>query len=211
MKIHHHSQYYEPSTLLNRVIFLHGFGADGSDLLSVAQSWKSFLPNTGFYAPNAPIPMEFGFAWYDLSSHDLARLIQGVESVSGLLREYLNAFQPQLPAVMVGFSQGASLAIQTIVHPMPTVQAAIGYGGYFASPKPVTHSFKPLLLIHGLKDEVIPMSSFHRSFETLIRLGVPLEVSVRPLLGHSMDSEGLQMGLDFIRRNLRTVSSSLIS
>jgi phospholipase/carboxylesterase len=194
---------WEPSTIKSRVIFLHGFGSDGLDLLSIAQQWQSALPYTAFYAPNAPIPCGMGFAWYDLSSHDPIHLMRGVESVSGALRHYLATFESPLPSVFVGFSQGASLAIHAAVQGFPTVKGAVSYSGYFASSKPQQlTAVAPILLVHGSQDSVVPLSSFQNAFETLLRFEAPVEAALRPGLEHTLDSEGLSIGLDFIKRHL---------
>jgi phospholipase/carboxylesterase len=36
------------------VIFLHGYGSNGADLIGLASYWRAALPNTLFIAPNAP-------------------------------------------------------------------------------------------------------------------------------------------------------------
>ena len=49
------------------VVFLHGYGADGNDLIGLAEPLAPHLPNTRFLAPNAPErcpgnPM--GYQWF---------------------------------------------------------------------------------------------------------------------------------------------------
>src|SRR5262245_9958023 len=48
------------------VLLLHGYGADGRDLLGLAPHWVQRLPDTAFLAPNAPFPCEmgFGYQWF---------------------------------------------------------------------------------------------------------------------------------------------------
>ena len=41
-----------PATHL--VVLLHGYGADGNDLIGLAEHWREFLPGAAFVAPNAP-------------------------------------------------------------------------------------------------------------------------------------------------------------
>ena len=51
------------------VVFLHGYGADGNDLIGLAEPLAPHLPNTRFLAPNAPQrcannPM--GYQWFPI-------------------------------------------------------------------------------------------------------------------------------------------------
>ena len=60
------------------IIFLHGYGANGADLLNISQSFKNYFPNMNFLAPNAPFQCEglpggykwFNLPWLDNSSED---------------------------------------------------------------------------------------------------------------------------------------------
>ena len=51
------------------VIFLHGYGANGADLINISQSFKNYFPNMSFLAPDAPFKCEGlpgGYKWFDL-------------------------------------------------------------------------------------------------------------------------------------------------
>ncbi len=55
------------------VIFLHGFGASGDDLIDFSGFLAGSLPDTVFYAPDAPEPCEvspFGRQWFSMDDHD---------------------------------------------------------------------------------------------------------------------------------------------
>ena len=109
----------EPDSM---VIFLHGYGADGADLLGLAEPLGPHLPDTMFLAPNAPErsamnPMGFQWfpiPWLDGSSEE--------EAAAGLARASadLNAFldrvmvdHDMLPeqVALVGFSQGTMMSL----------------------------------------------------------------------------------------------------
>ena len=38
------------------VVFLHGYGADGNDLIDIGRAWEPLLPDTAFVSPHAPEP-----------------------------------------------------------------------------------------------------------------------------------------------------------
>jgi phospholipase/carboxylesterase len=56
-------------TTRSAVIFLHGYGADGADLLGLADPLAPYLPDTAFHAPDAPercAASPFGFQWFPI-------------------------------------------------------------------------------------------------------------------------------------------------
>lgn len=76
------------------VVFVHGYGADGADLLGLADPLAQHLPDTVFVAPNAPEPCSgnpFGFQWFPIPWLDGSTEAQ---SLAGIARsaEDLNAF-----------------------------------------------------------------------------------------------------------------------
>ena len=53
------------------VIFLHGYGSNGDDLIGLAEYWRGALPDTVFLSPNAPeiCPgAPDGYQWWGLSN-----------------------------------------------------------------------------------------------------------------------------------------------
>ena len=42
------------------VVFLHGYGADGNDLIEIGRAWQALLPQAAFVAPHAPEPCGSG-------------------------------------------------------------------------------------------------------------------------------------------------------
>ena len=101
------------------VVLLHGYGADGADLIGLAESWGQAVPDALFLAPDAPDRCEmapWGRQWFSLSDMDPAHLAAGVARavplVSGLAaaEAVRHGIAPGRIALM-GFSQGAMLAL----------------------------------------------------------------------------------------------------
>ena len=38
------------------VVFVHGYGADGNDLIEIGKAWQAMLPHAAFVSPHAPRP-----------------------------------------------------------------------------------------------------------------------------------------------------------
>jgi len=69
------------------VVLLHGYGANGDDLIALADAWRPALPNAAFVAPNAPQPipgMYGGLQWFALSMRDPSEYWRGVASAQPL-------------------------------------------------------------------------------------------------------------------------------
>jgi phospholipase/carboxylesterase len=103
---------------------------------------------------------------------------------------------------LVGFSQGAMMAIHFGIH--YGVQAVVCFSGVFVDPNVLDQSsFLPhILLVHGGSDHVIPQKAFFQAQEILRARNVPFEALMRPHLGHGIDAEGLQRACDFLREHL---------
>ncbi|MEL6533752.1 MAG: alpha/beta fold hydrolase, partial [Pseudomonadota bacterium] len=104
------------------VVFLHGYGANGADLLGLADVLGEHLPDTLFVAPDAPetIPgMPTGFQWFpipwiDGSSEEEAH--RGLQAAAEDLNAFLDALmvdEDVLPeqVVLFGFSQGTMMSL----------------------------------------------------------------------------------------------------
>lgn len=57
----------------NLVVFLHGYGSNGDDLISIGREWAPYLPDTAFVSPNAPEVCEIwaqGYQWFSIRAID---------------------------------------------------------------------------------------------------------------------------------------------
>src|ERR1700691_4674220 len=124
-----------PATHL--VVLVHGYGADGQDLIGLAQHWQSLLPTTAFAAPNAPTPVpgSAGYQWFPISRIDPHEMRKGVEAAAPVLDQYLDAelARLELPPerlALVGFSQGTMMSLHVGLTRRPA--AIVGYSGMLA-------------------------------------------------------------------------------
>ena len=54
------------------VVFLHGYGADGNDLIEIGRAWQGLLPQAAFVSPHAPerCRQSPGRQWFSLTFRD---------------------------------------------------------------------------------------------------------------------------------------------
>ena len=106
------------------VVLIHGYGSDGEDLLSLGKSWGSLLPNTLFVAPHGPVACEMnpsGNQWFGLKDWESLRILKEIQALTPVFNRYLDGLLkshnlPSNKLALVGFSQGAMLALHVALH-----------------------------------------------------------------------------------------------
>ena len=188
-----------PATQL--VVLLHGYGADGNDLIGLAPHWQDFVPGTAFAAPNAPdrVPgAPSGFQWFPISRIDPHEMQKGVAAAAPRIEEFIEAELARLNLpperlVLAGFSQGAMLALHLGLRRAVPPAAIIGFSGLLTGPPPVEGVRPPVLLTHGDADTVIPVGAMFAAAGTLGAAGVPVQWHLARGMGHGIDSDGLAL------------------
>jgi phospholipase/carboxylesterase len=197
------------------VVLLHGYGANGDDLIALGDGWRRSLPDAAFVAPNAPqsIPgMYGGLQWFPLTLRDPSEYWRGVAAAQPALDRFLDAelARYRLTAdrlVLVGFSQGTMMALHVGLRRAAAPAGIVAYSGLLAGPGHLaeTKARPPVLLVHGEADDMIPVEALHMAREALAGAGIPVEWHVRPGLGHGIDAEAQWMAGHFIAQTLRGV------
>lgn len=198
------------------VVFLHGYGANGNDLIAIGKEWQELLPGAAFAAPHAPEPcaqVPGGRQWFPLTMRDPEERWIGVNKAYPALEAFLAAelVRHRLDAsrlALVGFSQGAMLALHAGLRLRDPPCAIVGYSGLLCAPGnpgealPQGHAGKKpaILLIHGSDDDLIPAEALFRSVEMLAEAGFPCEWHLSGGLGHGIDAEGLLHGGLFLAK-----------
>jgi phospholipase/carboxylesterase len=190
------------------VVLLHGYGANGDDLIALADGWRPWLPQAVFVAPNAPetIPGMMGaLQWFPLTLRDANERWRGVVAARPALDRFLDAELARYRLgperlVLAGFSQGTMLALHVGLRRSAAPAAVVGYSGLLAGPEHLSEITvrPPVLLIHGEADDLIPVDALHVAREQLAAGGVGVEWHVRPNLGHGIDPEGQRLAAHFM-------------
>jgi phospholipase/carboxylesterase len=194
------------------VVLLHGYGANGDDLIALADGWRQQLPRAAFVAPNAPqeiTGMPGALQWFPLTLHDPAERWRGVVAARPGLDHFLNAelARYRLPAdrlVLAGFSQGTMLALHAGLRRSAAPAAIVGYSGLLVGPEHLAEitARPPMLLVHGAEDDLIPVDALHVAREQLAAAGLGVEWHVREGLGHGIDAEGQWLAGHFMAQAL---------
>ncbi|WP_371056048.1 alpha/beta hydrolase [Rhodosalinus sp. K401] len=201
----------------NAVVFLHGYGANGADLLGLAQPLGEHLPDTLFVAPDAPeacagAPMGFQWfpiPWIDGSSEEAAE--QGMRAAVADLDAFLDAFmvdEDLMPeqVALFGFSQGTMLALHVAPRRPDAMAGIVAFSGRLLAPEVLADeavSRPPVLLVHGNMDDLVPVHSMPEAAEALQKAGwKDVYAHVMEGTGHGIAPDGLGVALAFLRDKL---------
>jgi phospholipase/carboxylesterase len=202
-----------PATHL--VVLVHGYGADGNDLIGLAQHWRALLPTVAFAAPNAPtrVPGSAGYQWFPISRIDPHEMKKGVEIAAPVLDEYLDAELARLNLpperlALVGFSQGTMLSLHLGLRRAIKPAAIVGFSGLLPGPPPQLAEFPPILLTHGDQDQVIPPQALFLAANDLGAAGAGVQWHLAPGMGHGIDPEGLMLAGTFLELAFRGLLKS---
>ncbi|MFZ9949745.1 MAG: alpha/beta hydrolase [Gemmobacter sp.] len=195
------------------VVFLHGYGADGADLLGLAEPLAPHLPGIAFHAPDAPEPCRmggFGRQWFPIPWIDGSSEVEagvGLARAAADLDAYLDAILAAegLAAgrlALVGFSQGSMMALQGAPRRAAALAGVVAFSGRLLQPDRLAAEAltrPPVLLVHGDADEVVPFADMGRAGVALDAAGFEVQGHVMRGTGHGIAPDGLGAAVAFLR------------
>jgi phospholipase/carboxylesterase len=206
------------------VVFLHGYGADGNDLIEIGRQWRGLLPQAAFVSPHAPdrcIGAPMGRQWFALSNRppdDPAGAEDrwnGVVKARGAIDAFLDAELERLglddsKLALVGFSQGTMMALHVGLRRKRAPAAIVGFSGMLvgegrlneATARDARGAAPPVLLIHGDQDPMIPLEAMFIAAEALAGAEIPTQWHLSAGIGHGIDEGGLRHGGLFLAQGL---------
>lgn len=214
-------QFYEYSDAKNPkylVIFLHGYGANGENLINLSYEFKHVLPDAHFISPNAIEPWEGGFPhayqWFSLYAgidrKALPEIAGNIKNSNRILKKFIDDQLSRFKLTpeklfLVGFSQGAMMSVyQGLIMPQKSA-GIISFSGKVILPEMVGEKIisKPeICLIHGEADSVLPFDHFIEAKKTLESQKISFESHSFPHLDHSIDIHGVRVAQNFIKKQM---------
>jgi phospholipase/carboxylesterase len=193
------------------VVLLHGYGADGRDLLGLAPSWRGSLPNAEFLAPNAPFPCEMspaGYQWFGFEQRTGEEILAGTRAAAAILDPFLDEALAargltDRDLALVGFSQGAMMALHVALRRPHAVAGVVAFSGALIGAELLRDEIRarpPVLLVHGDADPVVPFASMAMAEQALRAAGVGVTTERRPGLPHGIDERGMRLAEQVLKR-----------
>lgn len=192
------------------VIFLHGLGADGHDLLGLAPM-LSLPDDTHFLSPHAPFDCDmapYGYQWFSLLDRNPARIVKEIQIAEPILNAFIDGQMDRFKltpsdVALVGFSQGCMMSLYIVPRRAEALAGVVGISGALMGHERLASEIKshpPVCLIHGTADDVVPFASMAQAETTLLKNQISVEAHARAGLGHGIDEEGIAITSTFLRR-----------
>lgn len=193
------------------IVLLHGYGANGEDLIEIARYWqKNYIPTAHIVCPNAPYVCE-DFAeinsrqWFSLRElHNANFILHGAKGVLPILEQFIANRLKSLDlspehTILSGFSQGAMLSLYAGLYGTLKVRGIVGYSGWLTIPNDCEIFHKPhVMLIHGDSDDVIQYGLFQETVNFLQLHDIPVKSALEAGVGHKITTYGMKNGGRFI-------------
>ena len=191
------------------IVFVHGYGADGNDLIGLGKHWQKLLPTAAFVSPNAPERCAMsptGYQWFAITRMQPDEMLRGVERAAPLLNAFIDGELARLgldasKLALVGFSQGTMMSLHVgLRRPVPPA-AIVGFSGALPGPEKLPSeivSRPPVLLVHGDADEMSPVQALHAAANGLGAAGVQVRWHVSRGVGHGIAPDGLELAGRFL-------------
>ncbi|TAE82601.1 MAG: phospholipase [Alphaproteobacteria bacterium] len=195
------------------VVFLHGVGADGTDLIGLAEEFSEILPDAHFLSPHAPFYCDMapmGRQWFSLADRDMAHMVTGINACKPLLNNYIDGALARFRLTMsdliiIGFSQGTMMALHTFLTRAQPCAGIIGYSGAIISSaefvKEIT-AHPPVCLVHGEQDDVVPFAAMVDAEATLLKADIDVEAHPQRGMGHTINAQGIDAACMFLQKVL---------
>ena len=186
----------------NRLVLLHGWGADAQDLLPVGklltEGFKNRFEIVSFSAPQTH-PSGHGRQWYPLYPHEWEQVPKAVLDLERRLNNLSFEQIPLKKTLLLGFSQGGAMALELAKR--KKFEGVFALSSY---PHPgwesLTDNISPIFLCHGKFDEVVPKEASQKSFDILSKNGNKSDLYFFEG-GHEINSDLISHLREIIKQN----------
>ena len=199
------------------LILLHGWGADGHDLIDLAGPLQAQLPYLHLFTPHAPAPCTanpMGRQWFELTERIFekpASAVAEIDEVSLVINKMIEVVSASLSIarhkiILGGFSQGGMITLNLASLSAADNEKQLGgyasIAGALIAPnnvKPAGDAPAPIWLAHGKLDQVVPFVALEKAQQQFATKGYDVSVCVRDLMGHSIDMPTLESLIKFVK------------
>lgn len=202
------------------VIWLHGLGADGHDFESIVPALA--LPEplaVRFIFPNAPVrpvTLNNGMAmraWYDIialgggAREDEEGIRASGDAVQAMIDEQIASGIEAGRIVVAGFSQGGAIALYAGARSKQRLAGVMALSTYLvladklAGEKSAENQDVPVLMVHGLHDQVVPLDRGRMAHEALKAQGYEVQWEDYPM-GHEVCMPEVEKISEWLQRVL---------
>ncbi len=198
------------------MILLHGYGANGDDLIGLSQIFDQIIPQTIYLSPHAPDKTPFGgHQWFPLSNLSDRELETGTIAIAPYVHHFIDSaleyyqIKPE-NLILAGFSQGAMTVMHVGLERKVQPTAILAYSGALTAVNGLENRIKskpPVLLCHGGDDDVVLPSYSLKATEILKSHDIPAECLIVEGYPHTIPPQALMRSIQFLNTHIQPVSS----
>jgi phospholipase/carboxylesterase len=199
------------------MIFFHGYGADGDNLIGLYNLFEEIIPQTVFLAPNAPAATGIGgFQWFPINTLSNRELETGTTFIAPYVHDFIDQalefynIKPE-NLILAGFSQGAMITLHVGVERKIAPAALISYSGALTAITDIETricSKPPVFLCHGADDNIVLPDYTLKAADILTSLGFTVDKHIIPNYPHTIPPEGLGASLTFLNTHIKPIAST---
>jgi phospholipase/carboxylesterase len=186
------------------IVTLHGYDSSGAEILSLTKNLLGAVPTAAVISPNGPVRMGLSaYSWLPImgggnrqATPDESRMAVNACVDAELARLGV----PPDRLILVGFSQGAGMALNIGLRRAVAPAAIVAFAGPFLEPDPLGAGKPSVLLVQGIDDYVANPRAAQDIVSRLTEQAIPAESHVLPALGHRIDQRGLELAAALLRR-----------
>lgn len=172
---------------MTRVVFLHGVGSSGAGMRPLAEALGLMAD-----VPDGPQPFDMGPGrqWFSVKGITEENRPARIAAALPGFRAMIEGLGDPAQTVLIGFSQGAIMALHAVADGLPA-RAVFALSGRLAGPVPARTDWPDITLLHGTADPVIPAALAQATAGWLTTAGAAPTLRLFDGLGHSVDDRGL--------------------
>lgn len=193
------------------ILLFHGVGSDARAMTALGQSYAHAFPNAMVVALDAPHPSDLapaGWQWFSVRDVTEENRVTRVAAALPAFEHAVRHWQQQAGVgasgtALVGFSQGAIMALASTQLPTPLASRIVAIGGRFtALPEQALHDDLTIHLLHGKADAVMPYSHAIHGAMRLKALGTDFTADVLPFVGHELHPDLVALAVDKLQHHI---------
>lgn len=200
-----------PAQPAQLILLFHGVGADARAMATLGQAYASAFPGAMVVALDAAQPSDLapvGWQWFSVREVTEENRVARVAAALPTFEYAVRHWQQQAgvgPAgtALVGFSQGAIMALASAQQPVPLASRIVAIGGRFAVlPEQALHEDLTIHLLHGKADAVMPYRHTIEGAMRLKTLGTDFTADVLPFVGHELHPDLVALAVEKLQQHI---------
>ncbi|MBQ7674789.1 MAG: dienelactone hydrolase family protein [Alphaproteobacteria bacterium] len=190
-----------------KIIFIfHKYGSSKEKFSVIGRSLSKKFDNAEIHIPDGPQACDEGdgHQWFPFISEDSSDWKNSYYEVAPILETYINNTLKQNnlkyeDVILTGFSQGAMVSLMLGLK--LGVKAIVAFSGQLLDANiNMQHNRIPkILLVHGKKDTIVPISEMYSAQNVLKKKNIKTEIFVSETAMHSIDIDMFKSGINFLK------------